>query len=244
MAQRLLHRLLLTIFFDNPNGTATITQTSFDNLFLTIPMAQRLLHRLLLTIFFYNPNGTATITQTSFDNLFWQSQTKYYKKKSAKPTMLLHTKRKCYMNCCRIWKKSSKHCGHTGWIRRHKDCKWKLKINKVLRTTAKMIHELVLHTSKSHQNIAGTQANYESTKYSNEKSKSNKVLRTTAKMMHELLPDRKKVMETLRARRMIWLLPERYDLNRPLVYKNGSMESVLWNRVMFNFPLYFVSLLR
>ena len=81
-----------------------------------------------------------------------------------------------------------------------------------------MIHELVLHTSKSHQNIVGTQANYESTKYSNEKSKSNKVLRTTAKMMHELLPDRKKVMETLRARRMIRLLPERYDLNRPLVH--------------------------
>ena len=33
MAQRLLHRLLVTIFFDNPNGTATVTQTSFDNLF-------------------------------------------------------------------------------------------------------------------------------------------------------------------------------------------------------------------
>ena len=109
-------------------------------------MAQRLLHRLLLTIFFDNPNGTATITQTSFHNLF-----------------------------------------------------------------------LTSNTSKSHQIIAGTQANYESTKYSNEKSKSNKVLRTTAKMMHELLPDRKKVMETLRARRMIRLLPERYDLNRPLV---------------------------
>ena len=104
------------------------------------------------------------------------------------------------MNCCPIWKKSSKHCGHTGWIRRHKDCKWKLKINKVLRTTAKMIHELLPHTSKIHQNIVGTQANYESTKYSDEKSKSNKVLRTTAKMMHELLPDRKKVMETLRTR--------------------------------------------
>ena len=74
MAQRLLHRLLLTIFFDNPNGTATITQTSFHNLFLTIPMAQRLLHRLLLIIFFDNPNGTATITQTSFGNFFWQSQ--------------------------------------------------------------------------------------------------------------------------------------------------------------------------
>ena len=74
MAQRLLHRLLLTIFFDNPNGTATITQTSFHNLFLTIPMAQRLSHRLLLIIFFDNPNGTATITQTSFGNFFWQSQ--------------------------------------------------------------------------------------------------------------------------------------------------------------------------
>ena len=92
MAQRLLHRLLLTIFFDNPNGTATITQTSFDNLFwqsqwhsdcytdffcqsfLTNPMAQRLLHRLFLAISFDNLNGTATVTQTSFVNLFWQSQ--------------------------------------------------------------------------------------------------------------------------------------------------------------------------
>ena len=80
------------------------------------------------------------------------------------------------------------------------------------------------HTSKSHQNIVGTQANYESTKYSDEKSKSNKVLRTTAKLMHELLPDRKKVMETLRARRMIRLLPERYDLNRPLVWKAFPMQ--------------------
>ena len=92
MAQRLLHRLLVAIFFDNPSGTATVTQTSFGNFFwqsqwhsdcytdffwqfrLTIPMAQRLLHRLLLTIFFDNPSGTATVTQTSFGNFFWQSQ--------------------------------------------------------------------------------------------------------------------------------------------------------------------------
>ena len=92
MAQRLLHRLLLAISFDNPNGTATVTQTSFGNFFwqsqwhsdcytdffwqflLTIPMAQRLLHRLLLAISFDNPNGTATVTQTSFGNLLWQSQ--------------------------------------------------------------------------------------------------------------------------------------------------------------------------
>ena len=76
----------------DPNGTATITQTSLDNLFwqsqwhsdcytdffwqflLTIPMAQQLLHRLLLAISFNNPNGTATVTQTSFGNFFWQSQ--------------------------------------------------------------------------------------------------------------------------------------------------------------------------
>ena len=92
LAQRLLHRLLLAISFDNPNGTATATQTSFGNFFwqsqwrsdcytdffwqflLTIPMAQRLLHRLLLAISFDNPNGTATVTQTSFGNFFWQSQ--------------------------------------------------------------------------------------------------------------------------------------------------------------------------
>ena len=59
MAQRLLHRLLLAISFENPNGTATVTQTSFGNFFWqfqwhsdcytdffwqscsTIPMAQR-----------------------------------------------------------------------------------------------------------------------------------------------------------------------------------------------------------
>ena len=151
-------------------------------------MAQRQLHRLLLAIFFDNPNCTAC---AQCENATWI--------------------------IAGYEKKTSKYCGHTGWLQRHKECKWKLKINKVLRTTAKMIHELVPHTSKSHQNIVGTQANYESTKYSDEKSKSNKVLRTTAKLMHELLPDRKKVMETLRARRMIRLLPERYDLNRPLV---------------------------
>ena len=186
-------------------------------------MAQRLLHRVLLTIFFDDPNGTATVTQTSFGNFFWQSQwhsncyTDFFWQFLLTIPMALRTMRKCYMNYCWIWKKTSKYCGHTGWLQRHKECKWKLKINKVLRTTAKMIHKLVPHTSKSHQNIVDTQANYESTKYSDEKSKSNKVLRTTAKLMHELLPDRKKVMETLRARRMIRLLPERYDLNRPLV---------------------------
>ena len=186
----------------SPNGIARWRKVTShggkSHHFATIPMAQR------------HSTENRKVTKSSRDTAHSEIFVDYT---SAKPTMLLHTKRKCYMNCCRIWKKTSKHCGHTGWIRRHKDCKWKLKINKVLRTTAKMIHELVLHTSKSHQN----KANYESTKYSNEKSKSNKVLRTTAKMMHELLPDRKKVMETLRARRMIRLLPVRYDLNRPLV---------------------------
>ena len=62
MAQRLLHRLLLAISFDNPNGTATVTQTSLGK------------HRLLLAISFDNPNGTATVTQTSFGNFVWQSQ--------------------------------------------------------------------------------------------------------------------------------------------------------------------------
>ena len=46
---------------------------------------------------------------------------------------------------------------------------------------------------------------------------SNKVLRTTAKMIHELFPNMIKVIKILRARRMIRLPPERYDLNRPLV---------------------------
>ena len=70
----LLHRLLLAISFDNPNGTATVTQTSFGNLFWQSQWHSGLLHRLLLAISFDNPNGTATVTQTSFGNLFWQSQ--------------------------------------------------------------------------------------------------------------------------------------------------------------------------
>ena len=36
-------------------------------------------------------------------------------------------------------------------------------------------------------------------------------------MIHELLPNMIKVIKILRARRMIRLPPERYDLNRPLV---------------------------
>ena len=70
---------------------------------------------------------------------------------------------------------------------------------------------------KSHQNIAGTQGNYEKNKECRRKCQSNKVLRTTAKMIHELLSNMIKVIKRLRARRMIRLPPERYDLNRPLV---------------------------
>ena len=69
--------------------------------------------------------------------------------------------------------KSSKYCAHTSYIRKQKEFRWKCK--------------------------------------------SNKVLRTTAKMIHELLPNMTKVIKIPRARRMIRLLPERYDLNRPLV---------------------------
>ena len=74
------------------------------------------------------------------------TQSKYEKTKSANTsakTKVLRTKRKCYMNYCRRRMKFSKNCGNTGWLRRHKECKWKLKSNKVLRTTAKMIHELL-----------------------------------------------------------------------------------------------------
>ena len=49
------------------------------------------------------------------------------------------------------------------------------KATKVLRTTAKMIDELLLpNMSKSHQNIAGTQGNYEKTKNANENAKATK----------------------------------------------------------------------
>ena len=49
------------------------------------------------------------------------------------------------------------------------------------------------------------------------KWKSNTVLRTTAKMIHELLRNMPKVIQILRARRVVRLHPERYDLNRSLV---------------------------
>ena len=74
MAQRLLHRLLFTIFFWQSQWHSDYYTDFFWQSFLTIPMAQRLLHRLLLAISFDNPNGTATVTQTSFGNFFWQSQ--------------------------------------------------------------------------------------------------------------------------------------------------------------------------
>ena len=58
-------------------------------------------------------------------------------------------------------------------------------------------------------------------------------------MIHELLPDRKKVMETLRARRMIRLLPERYDLNRPLVVGGWVFQPIcnhLWCNEILTIP--------
>ena len=61
-------------------------------------------------------------------------------------------------------------------------------------------------------------------------------------MMHELLPDRKKVMETLRARRMTRLLPERYDLNRPLVRSNCCLLFVFVRSLSFLCPLWSLSL--
>ena len=168
------------------------------------------------------------------------TQGKYEKTTSAKDkcktNKALRTMRKCYMNYCWIWKKTSKYCGHTGWLQRHKECKWKLKINKVLRTTAKMIHELVPHTSKSHQNIVGTQANYESTKYSDEKSKSNKVLRTTAKLMHELLPDRKKVMETLPGTQNDTTSPRAIRLKPPACMKSFPNAAQVVNSISWFQP--------
>ena len=92
------------------------------------------------------------------------------------------------------------------------------KATKVLRTTAKMIHELLPNFQKSHPNTVGTQANDESTKNPDKSAKATKVLCTTAKMIHELVPNMIKVIKLLRARRMIRLLPERYDLNQRLFF--------------------------
>ena len=60
---------------------------------------------------------------------------------------------------------------NTGWLRRHKECKWKLKSNKVLRTTAKNDTWIIAEYDTSHQNIAGTQGNYEKTKNAEENAK-------------------------------------------------------------------------
>ena len=157
MAQRLLHRLLLTIF-------------------LTIPMAQRLLHRLLLSIFFDNPNGTATVTQTFFGNFFWQSQ--------------WHSD--CYTDF--FWQSaelrfSYQVCGkgrpsdqtwRPQFFYFHSRSKNPATANITPRKAA--FQKLILQGcgtniaeyDTSHQNIAGTQGNYEKTKNAEEHAKATK----------------------------------------------------------------------
>ena len=254
MAQRPLHRLLLAISFDNPNGTATVTQTSFGNFFwqsqwhsdcytdffwqflLTIPMAQRLLHRLLLTIFFDNPNGTATVTQTSFGN-----------PNRALPngTLAIRSAHKSAKQ--KVYCTQQQYRGHTSLLRKHKECKRKRKSNKstahnsktwcmnyrrirknhqntvgtqandkstknahesakatkVLRTTAKHDAWTVAGYEKNHQNTVVTQAYDESSKNANESAKATKVLRTTAKMIDELLPHTSKSHQNIGAHKLI-----------------------------------------
>ena len=56
------------------------------------------------------------------------------------------------------------------------------------------------------------------------KCKSNNSLRTTEKNMHELPRDMMEVIKILRARRMIRLLPERYDLNRLFFLLAGDLH--------------------
>ena len=87
--------------------------------------------------------------------------------------------------------------------------------------------------------MAGTQGKYEKNNKRKHKCKGNKVLRTTAKMIHELLPNMIKVIKILRARRMIRLPPERYDLNRPLVTIGYNWIQLVsqWNRQIRFFTL-------
>ena len=68
-----------------------------------------------------------------------------------------------------------------------------------------------------------------------------KVLCTTAKLIHELLPNMIKVIKILRdtagTHTMIRLLPERYDLNRPLVGLKGfemvQCKGLKWSPKVF-----------
>ena len=180
-------------------------------------MAQQLLHRLLLTISFDNPNGTATVTQTSFGNFFWQSQwhsdsyTDFFWQSFLTIPMAQHVP---YSFCwLPLHLNSSWHCNDES----SKNANESAKATKVLRTTAKMIHELLpnmikvikiwqghkvstkkttsANTSakptkhyaqcenatwiiagyeKKHQNTVGTQADYKGTKNANESSKATK----------------------------------------------------------------------
>ena len=98
MAQRLLHRLLLAIFFDHPNGTATVTQTSFGNFFWRSQW-----HSDCYTDFFWQFLLT---TQTSFGNFFWQSQSQ-----SKKSTA--HNSKNDRWTIAEYDKKPSKYCRDT-----------------------------------------------------------------------------------------------------------------------------------
>ena len=182
MAQRLLHRLLLTIFFDSPNGTATVTQTSFGNFFwqsqwhsdcytdffwqflLTIPMAQRLLHRLLLAIcgaqillssvWQRPPQRPNMATETRFDE---EDLCRKFSCYSVTAFFLLSFQvQKLGMQMKAQKQQSTAH--------NSKNDRW-----------------TIAEYDKSHQNIAGTQGKYENNKECEHKCKTTKVLRTKRK---------------------------------------------------------------
>ena len=140
MAQRLLHRFLLTISFDKPNGTATIAQTYFDNIFWHFDTLNGTdWHSMCHIVFWcfcwkpwylkskwHNDNYIDFLRQTFLTimcvalcgNACPRDQTRQLRLVSMKKTCTGNSmkfscakqKQKWYMNYCQIWKKSSKSC--------------------------------------------------------------------------------------------------------------------------------------
>ena len=184
MAQRLLHRVLLTIFFDNPNCTATITQTSF-------PMAQRLLHRLLFTIFFWQSQWHSDY----YTDFFWQSfltipmaqnmikainilqghkvSTKKTKSAntSAKPPKYYAQSENATWTIAGYDKSHQNIAGTQGKYEKTKNAEENAKSNKVLRTTAKMIDELLPNMIKAIKILQGHKVSTKKTKSANTSAK-------------------------------------------------------------------------
>ena len=114
------------------------------NIFLTIPMAQRVPYSFWKPLYLqFFSSYTHTATETRFSE------------RSMQPTANTQ---------------HPKYCGHTGLLRKHKECKRKCKSNESTAHQRNMMHELPPDMKKSSKYCVGTQANADSTKNSTKRA--------------------------------------------------------------------------